>query len=320
MFWFAQKYKQPSLSWYQHQIWKDSSVKNPSTLVRSRFSPLTLLWCSGKPSVPEKLSWMGRGTNPVAMFRTSWTDPDAAYLAIKGGSPSVSHGHMDVGSFVLDADGVRWVMDLGPESYNKIESLGMNLWGRSQDAERWTIFRYNNLSHSTLVVNSQHQRVDGNAPIIRYSDEQPFPHVVFDMSDVYEGQLAKALRGAALLPTGKVIIQDEFEAANQPATVRWAMVTPAKVSIETNKSAILRKDGKSMRLTVLTDKEIQLRAYSTEPKADYDASNPDTRLIGFEVSLSSGQDARTAVLLTPSSAKAKSSINLPSLLQWSPPR
>ena len=320
MFWFEKKYKQPSLSWYQHQIWKDSSVKNPSTLVRSRFSPLTLLWCSGKPSIPEKLSWMGRGTNPVAMFRTSWTDPDAAYLAIKGGSPSVSHGHMDVGSFVLDADGVRWVMDLGPESYNKIESLGMSLWGRSQDAERWTIFRYNNLSHSTLVVNSQHQRVNGTAPIIRYSDERSFPHVVFDMSDVYEGQLAKALRGAALLPTGQVIIQDEFEAANQPATVRWAMVTPAKVSIETNKSAILRKDGKSMRLTVLTDKEIQLKTYSTEPKADYDASNGDTRLIGFEVSLSSGQAARTAVLLTPSSANAKPSINLPSLLQWSPPR
>jgi len=80
-------------------------------------------------------------------------------------------------------------MDLGPESYNKIESQGMNLWGKSQDAERWTIFRYNNLSHSTLVVNSQYQRVDCTAPIIRYSEERSFPHVVFDMSEVYEGQL-----------------------------------------------------------------------------------------------------------------------------------
>jgi len=320
MLWFAQKYNQPSLSWYQHQLWKDFSKQNPSRLVQSRFSPLTLLWCSSNQSIPKKLSWMGRGTNPVAMFRSSWTDPGAVYLAIKGGSPGVSHGHMDVGSFVLDAEGVRWVMDLGPESYNNIESRGMNLWGRSQDAERWTIFRYNNLSHSTLVVNSQYQRVDGTAPIIRYSDERSFPHVVFDMSDVYEGQLTKALRGAALLPTGQVIIQDEFEAANHPATVRWAMVTPAKVSIESSKYALLRKDGKTMHLTVLTDKEVQLRTYSTEPKADYDASNRDTRLIGFEVSLSSGQAARTAVLLSPSSANAKSSINLPSLLQWSPPR
>ena len=32
---------------------------------------------------------------------------------------------MDAGSFVLDADGVRWAHDLGAENYNRIESLGM---------------------------------------------------------------------------------------------------------------------------------------------------------------------------------------------------
>lgn len=324
VFWFAQKYDQPSLAWRQYQLWKDFSAHNTSTLVQSRFSPLLLHWCNSKQAVPKDLSWMGRGSNSIAMFRSSWTDPEAVYLAIKGGSPSVPHGHMDVGSFVLDAEGVRWVIDLGPESYHKIESLGMNLWGRSQDAERWRIFRYNNLSHSTLVVNGQQQRVNGNAPIVRYSDERSFPHVVFDMSDLYEGQLAMALRGAALLPTGKVIIQDEFKATNQPARVRWAMVTPAEVSIESNKSALLQKEGKTIRLTVLTDEEIQLRTYSTEPKADYDAPNPGTRLIGFEVSLTSGQAVRTAVVISSLSKNAKSSIDLSidlqSVLQWSTPR
>jgi hypothetical protein len=154
---------------------------------------------------------MGRGANPVAMFRTSWTDPDAVYLAIKGGSPGVNHGHMDIGSFVLDADGVRWALDLGPESYNKIESRGMNLWGRSQDSERWTIFRYNNYSHNTLVVDGQLQRVPGYAPIVRFSpggaDAQK---VVIDMTSVYAGQLGSALRGAELLNNGQVLIQDEF--------------------------------------------------------------------------------------------------------------
>ena len=319
VFWFAHKYNRPSLAWYQYQLWKDYSAQNPSSLVRSRFSPLTLLWCNGKQAIPEDLNWKGRGSNSIAMFRSSWTDSDAVYLAIKGGSPSVSHGHMDVGSFVLDAKGVRWVVDLGPESYNKIESLGMSLWGRSQDAERWRIFRYNNLSHSTLVVNGQHQRVNGNAPIVRYSDEESFPHVVFDMSDLYDGQLAKALRGAALLPTGQIMIQDEFEAASQSATVRWAMVTAADVSIESNKSAVLTKEGKTMYFTVLTDEDIQLRTYSTEPKADYDAPNRGTRLIGFEVSLSSGQAARTVVLISSSRTNAKSSIDLKSVLKWSKP-
>jgi hypothetical protein len=320
VFWFAQKYDRPSLAWHQYQLWKDYSTQNPSRLVYSRFSPLILLWCNGKQATPEELSWMGRGTNSIAMFRSSWTEPKAIYLAIKGGSPSVSHGHMDVGSFVLDADGVRWAADLGPESYHKIESRGMNLWGRSQDAERWRIFRYNNLSHNTLVVNGQYQRVEGNAPIIRYSDEEPFPHVVFDMSDVYKGQLAKVLRGAVILPTKEVLIQDEFKATNKSAKVRWAMVTPAQVSIESNKSALLKKEGKTMHFNVLTDKDIQLRTYSTEPKADYDAPNRGTRLIGFEVSLSPGQRTRLAVVLSPSSAGRKASISLKPVLQWSKPR
>ena len=320
VFWFAQKYDRPWLAWRQYQLCRDAMAGDASELVRSRFSPLVLPWFANKQAVPEELSWMGRGSNPVAMFRSSWTDPDAVYLAIKGGSPGVSHGHMDVGTFVLDADGVRWAVDLGPESYHKIESLGMSLWGRSQGAERWRIFRYNNLSHSTLVVNGQHQRVDGTAPIIRYSDKGAFRHVVFDMSKLYEGQLAESLRGAGLLSTGHVVIQDEFKAAEQPATVRWAMVTPAEVTIESSNKALLKIGKKVMRLSVLTDEKIQLKTWSTEPKADYDAPNRGTRLIGFEVSLSAGQAVRTVVIMSPPGAKARPSIDLKPVLQWSTPK
>ena len=47
-------------------------------------------------------------------------------------------------------------VDLGAESYHKIESRGMDLWSRERDAQRWTIFRYNNSSHNTLLVNGRH--------------------------------------------------------------------------------------------------------------------------------------------------------------------
>lgn len=320
VFWFAKNYDQPSLAWHQLNLWKDALAHDKSALVRSRFAPLVLPWRENKREIPEGLSWRGRGSNSVAMFRSSWTDQDAIYLAVKGGSPSVSHGHMDVGSFVLDARAVRWVVDLGPESYHKIESRGMNLWGRSQNAERWRIFRYNNLSHSTLVVDGQHQKVNGNAPIVRFSGEKSFPHVVFDLSKVYQGQLAQVFRGASLLPTGAVVIQDEFTALDRPTKVRWAMVTPAKVSITDGTNALLTKDSKAMRLTVITNEKIKLKTYSTAPKADYDASNPDTRLIGFEVSLSAGHAARTVVLMSPSNTNTEPSLDLPSVLQWSKPQ
>lgn len=319
VFWFVQKYDQPSLAWYQHQLWKDASAKDASQLVQSRLAPLTLAWSKTTTAVPDALCWTGRGSNSVAMFRNSWTDPDTVYMAIKGGSPGVSHGHMDVGTFVIDADGLRWAADLGPESYNKIETLGMNLWGGSQNAERWKIFRYNNLSHSTLVVNDQHQIVTGNAPIIRFSDDKSFPHVVFDMSELYKGQLAQALRGASLLPSGQIIIKDEFEAAEKSASVRWAMVTPAEVTIESDNTALLKQKGKTMRLTVLTDQKVQLKTWSTEPKADYDAPNPGKKLIGFELSLPPAQSAATTVIMTPPGTKEITTINLKPLSKWSKP-
>jgi len=319
VFWFARNYNQPWLAWRQHQFLRQASKGNGSVLVRSRFSPLILLWHESEAAVPESRCWAGRGSNPVAMFRSSWTDPEAVYLAIKGGSPGVSHGHMDVGTFVIDAEGVRWAVDLGPESYHKIESLGMNLWGRGQGAQRWKIFRYNNLSHNTLVVNGQHQRVKGTAPMIRYSEDPSFPHVVFDLSGVYAGQLAQAYRGGGLLSGDTMVIQDEFQATDEAATVRWAMVTPAEVTIKSDTSALLTQKGKTMLFTVGTKEKIQLQTYSTAPKEDYDAANPGTRMIGFEVSLSSGQAVRTTVLMTCRSDQRKDSTDLPSVLQWSKP-
>jgi len=320
VYWFARRYRQPSLAWHQDRLWKEALSRNPSALVQDRLAPLALLWRPGEAAAPEALCWRGRGSNPVAMFRSSWTEADATYLAIKGGSPGVSHGHMDVGSFVIDAGALRWAVDLGPEGYHKIESRGMDLWGKGQDAQRWKIFRYHNLSHNTLAVNGRHQRVQGSAPIIRYSDRKAFPHVVFDMSSVYKDQLAQSLRGAALLPNGHVLIQDEFQATDRPATVRWAMVTPASVSVEDDRNALLKQEGKTLRLTVLTDATVQLRTYSTAPPADYDAPNPGTRMIGFEVTLSAGQAARTAVLLNPPTVQAKTAIDLQPLLQWSAPQ
>jgi hypothetical protein len=74
-----------------------------------------------------------------------------------------------------------------------------------------------------------------------------------------------------------------------------------------------------MRFSVITDKDVQLQTYSTAPKADYDASNGDTRLIGFEVSLSPGQSTRTVVVMSPTSVKSQARIDLPSVLKWSEP-
>jgi hypothetical protein len=236
----------------------------------------------------------------VALFRSSWDD-DAAYLAIKGGTPGSNHAHMDIGSFVIDADGVRWAMDFGKESYHRIESMGISLFVMSQNADRWKLFRYGNHGHNTLAVNGKLQKVDGFAPIVHYSDNKKFPHAVVDLTDVYKGQLKKAVRGASLLPSGQILIQDELEAGDKPATVRWNMVTPAEVDIKSDTTAVLSQKKKTMQFEVVTDSGVKVATYSTKPRTKYDAENKNSRMIGFDVKLKANEKVTIRVVMTPGS-------------------
>lgn len=314
--WFAKRYNNPSLLWNQKKIFDRIMKEKPEDITRYRTSVMALLWATPEVTMPARLTWMGQGQNPVAMFRSSWDD-SATFLGIKGGSPQVSHAHMDVGSFVIDADGVRWAMDLGSESYNRVESMGVSLWGKSQNAERWKLLRYGNYGHNTLAVNGKLQNAGGFAPLIRYCNDGKFPHAAVDLTEMYKGQLKKAVRGASLLESGQVLIQDELEAGNKPATVRWNMITPAKVKLTSDTTAILMQDGKKMRFEVLTDSKVKLLIESTKPRSKYDAENPDTRMIGFDVELKSDEKAAIRVVMTPGGIAKTALSEIKSLENWS---
>ncbi len=105
--------------------------------------------------VPEV--WFGRGENPIAVFRQ---DDDKYYFAAKGGKGTISHGNLDAGSFIFELNGVRWSVDPGVQPYHELEETGFDLWGTSQDCDRWKLLTKNNFGHSTLTVNDQLHLVD----------------------------------------------------------------------------------------------------------------------------------------------------------------
>ena len=88
---------------------------------------------------------------------------------------------MDIGSFVMEAEGIRWSIDFGFREYEALEAKGLSIFGRTQDAQRWTIFRLNNYSHSVLTINDELQRVKGYAKIDKYSDKTDFMNAVSDI-------------------------------------------------------------------------------------------------------------------------------------------
>jgi len=316
MFWFARRYQKPYLLYHQLATLR-SAVTSKTNTQLGWFSPILLLWGQSTAAMPPALNWMGRGITPVAVFRSSWKDPDAAYLAVKAGRAYSNHAHMDVGSFVYEADGVRWALDLGMQSYNNMEQRGLNIWNRNQDSDRWKIFRYSNFSHNTPTVNGQLHNVKGVSQMIGFSDTGPMPHAVVEMSEIYDGQLEKASRGVGLRNNRQALIQDEWKAGDSAAAVRWQMVSPGKIEVLSPTTARLTEKGKTLLFEVHCPQKIQLKIYPTDPPAEWDEPNPNTSILGFDVALKPQEEMRLAVTLTPGSlTKKQAAPLLTPLREW----
>ena len=318
LFWFAHRFQKPYLL-HHHlaKLWPDGA-----TAISARpdwLYPMLLLWGQPAADVPPQRHWLGRGKTPIAVFRSAWTTPNAAYLAVKGGTAASNHAHMDAGSFIYEVEGIRWAKDLGMQNYNRMEVRGLNIWNRSQTSDRWKIFRYSNFAHNTLTVNNQLHNVNGVSRIIRFSDTGPLPHAVVEMSDVFKGQLAAAARGVGLMENRAALIQDEFTAGDKPAVVRWTMVAPGKADILSPTAARLTEKGKTLRVDVHCPKPGQLKILSTEPPAEWDEPNPNTFILAFEVELEAGQELTLQVVLTPGSADPLAVPKITPLASWSKP-
>jgi hypothetical protein len=304
--WFAARTGKPELLYFQWELMDHEAAAvrarggRPAT---DRNFPLMLLWATEGLAArePKDLAWFARGENPLAIFRTSWRDRDAIYLAIKAGTPSASHGHMDIGSFVLDALGERWSIDLGTENYNKLEQRGISLWNRQQGSERWSIFRYHNRGHSTLVVNDAEQNVAAKAPIVDFSAGAGNSQATVDMTKTYAGQLASAQRCFSLSHESRTVtIQDDLRAGASAAQVRWGMVTRASLEPAGSNRARLLLNGKVLEMRVLSPERVTLKSWPADPPPmDYDSPNPGVRVIGFEVPLKPKESAVLKVVFRP---------------------
>ena len=279
MFWFADKLHDPSLLWTQ----KELLFARPVAV--TRIMPATLIWGRNmhldKITKPKITMWVGGGANPVALMRTAWGDPNATYLAIKGGSPSVNHAHMDIGTFVMETEGVRWGIDLGAQDYESLESKGVDLWNGKQNSQRWQVLRYNNHYHNTLTIDTAFQLVKGYAPIVSYSKKPDHQNAIVDLTSVYSDKATKAMRGAEIV--GKqVLIRDEVTSLNDTITIRWSMITKAHIQLG-NSMATLTQNNKSLKLSAVSNYPVQSKTWNTDPTHFYDAPNPGTAIVGFEV-------------------------------------
>lgn len=241
IYWFYEKTKDPVLLYYQKML-LDKSIDYPSKLTSGSYGrhlPLMLIWGVGTGEVPvadfdnakapEKLFYIADGLNPICTMRSGWT-PDDIWVGFKAGNPSCAHGHMDVGSFMIEYEGARFGVDLGSDGYTKITELKLgSLFKMDADAMRWNhLMRYNNFSHSTLTVNGQFQNLDTKSSFVSHSEDEALMYAVADLTPTYQGQLASARRAVALADKKYIIVEDFIQATGlSSANVVWNLTTMA---------------------------------------------------------------------------------------------
>jgi hypothetical protein len=305
MFWLAREFKQPVCAWYE------SRTKAPSALDLLWFDPAGV----SPKSAGLPLDKYYRGAE-VALMRSGWDNPTALYVGFKAGDNKANHSHLDLGSFVFDAAGARWAMDLGADDYNLPGYFG---------GQRWNYYRLRAEGQNALVINP------GNGPdqdptaatrIVRFESTPNRSFAVADLTPAYAKNARRVWRGIALLDRDKVLVQDEIQ-ADKPVEVWWFMHTPAGVSVESDgRVARLKQVGAELHAEILSPLGARFEMMDAEPlpSSPHPAGQArNERVKKLVVHLTGISDSRLAVLLVPGGSRdtrPSQTVELSALSEW----
>ncbi|HKD10224.1 MAG TPA: heparinase II/III family protein [Bryobacteraceae bacterium] len=230
MFWMARRFNSPVYGWSEQKQLERSA--HPEAY--------DLAWFFRDAKPPQPPAWpldaVFHGQS-VATFRSSWEDPNALFLAVKGGDNKAPHAHLDLGSFVLDAGGVRWALD-----YEFAEAT-------VPAAQRPATYAVRTESHNTMLVDGENQDPRAEARIVRQEFTADLSWVQIDLSKAYP-RVKQWTRRIGIAQRQAVLIEDSLH-GDQPVEPIWGMLTDAEISTNGG-AATLKKNGWSLAVEIRT--------------------------------------------------------------------
>ena len=243
MFWFARRFHRPAYAVLERELatFLDGHMDSYTLKDSERFAALGLFWSAlvtepGRASEPPLVESFSRVAQ--AYIRSAWHDSDAWYIGFKGGDAHASHGHLDLGSFVFDALGQRWAIDLGPDSYGLPGYF----------AQRWGYYRQGTEGHNTITINGENEGHDAKAPLTTVGQD----FAIANLDQAYRDMLQSWRRGIMLLDGQRMLVEDELVPL-KPVDIVWNFHTSATVQIAPDgRSASLTKDGATLTARILS--------------------------------------------------------------------
>jgi hypothetical protein len=187
----------------------------------------------------------------LAFMRSSWTDPNALYVAAKGGTNATGHAHRDLGNFILEAGGQRWFEDLGRDNYGAFPADPTNrLWNTPTKAYRGKAFRVSAAAHNVVIPDlSGDQSPEAEASIRVVRDGL----IEISSQSAYPGVVSSWLRQITMNSATSVTVADAL-VANQPVSYTWSVMTSAQISISGNEAMLMLSKNPSPAARVLSAK------------------------------------------------------------------
>lgn len=192
----------------------------------------------------------------LAALRSAWGDPKAVYFAFKGGNNEVPSAQLDIGSFVLDAGGVRWAVELGAEG-DRVSGYDP----APDRTKRYNFYLAGTKGQNTLVMGGGkdepeekpdpkksggkapppapapgNQELDGKGVFIGFHSTPERGIAILDMNDAYR-KAKVAQRGAMMVrgPQPYLLLQDDLQLRGT-TDVEWKLHTKSEVAATGNKA------------------------------------------------------------------------------------
>ena len=263
-FYFSRAFRQPEVATFYRNV-LSKTVQSGNYF---RFYFLSIPWYDTASSPADALPKLKvyEGINDIVVFNGNRNVPNSLYLIAKTGDPDMAHQQLDIGTFIVETNGIRWTDDLGSDNYSL-----PGFWDYKPDGQRWSYFRNSNFSHNTLSIDHKLQNSAGTGEIKRQDDKAAQPFVTMDMGTAYAGQSRFVYRTFRMLDDTRIQVTDSVGLQDPSQSVQWSVITSADVECKGN-TAVLRKDGKSFSLKITSPANASFTAKTA--KRETEAEKP----------------------------------------------
>ena len=236
-----------------------------------------------KTSKPKKNDVYYKNTE-VAFFHTDFGDKNENYVGFISGSNVEWHTGLEIGNFVIDSMGVRWISCIGGDRYD--------VTGYGDKSGKTPVYRRRAEGRNTLVINPRAgaDQMLAHAKIESFKSSENGAFAIGDLSPAYRKSAVSVKRGIKMFANRtQFLLQDEIHCKAESEI--WSfMHTTQKIEMGAdNKSSTLVDDtGKSFIVKVLTPanailKDMEAKPLPTSPNVPDQTPNTAYRKLGVHI-------------------------------------